>query len=186
MSAIYLQLIPRSQTLGAGDTVTLRFPLGTVNPERDLTISGDLAPLLDQAELEYYVPDGLRDGTRLQSIGQTLYRWLDGDGRFLTRALDQQRGRHKAVALLIEQGVSLDHLPWELLHDGTGYLVQQTPTAIIPVRWTTGAGLAAAPPQNRPLHVAFMAVAPQGVAPPLDFEGEEAIFWPPPNATRCA
>jgi len=175
MSTIYLQLIPRSQTLAAGDTMTLRFPLDATNPERDLTISGDVAPLLTQSEVDYYVPDSLRDGPRLQAMGQTLYRWLDGEERFLTRAIDGLRGQ-PAVALLIEQGAGLEHLPWELLHDGTGYLVQQRPTAVIPVRWMTGPGLAATPPQNRPLHVAFMATAPQGVAPPLDFEGEEAAI----------
>ncbi|MCX6048513.1 MAG: tetratricopeptide repeat protein [Chloroflexi bacterium] len=175
MSFIYIQLIHRAQTLQAGATITLRFPLEAAHRARDLTLGGDLAPLLDQAELDYYVPDHLRDAARLQTIGQQLYRWLDGDDRFLTRAIDQHRDKHKAVALLIEQGARLDHLPWELLHDGTSYLVQQSPTAVIPVRWTVGnVPVAALQAQNRPLHVAFMATAPQGVTPALDFEGEEA------------
>jgi len=51
MSTIHLQLIQRSQTLQAGDTITLRFPLDTTSPERDLTIGGDVAPLLTAAAL---------------------------------------------------------------------------------------------------------------------------------------
>ena len=177
MSTIHLQLIQRSQTLQAGDTITLRFPLDATSPERDLTIGGDIAPLLTAAESDYYLPDPLREPARLPLIGQTLYRWLDGDDRYLTRAIDAQRGKTKAVALLLEQGAGLDHLPWELLHDGTAYLVQQSPTAVIPVRWQPG-NLPDTPfytsAQNRPLHVVLMATAPQGVQPPLDFEGEEA------------
>ena len=175
MSAIYLQLIPRSATLQAGDTITLRFPLETTHPERDLSISAEVAPLLAAAETDYYVPDTLRDPARLPAIGQTLYRWLDGDDRFLTRALDGVRGQPGAVALLLEQGAGLEHLPWELLHDGDGYLVQGRPTAVVPVRWSPGPDRAALP-QNRPLHVAFMATAPQGVAPELHFEAEEAAI----------
>ncbi|MBV7332382.1 CHAT domain-containing protein [Chloroflexi bacterium TSY] len=165
---IHIQLIQRAQTL---------------HPERDLTISEDIAPLLDQAELYYYVYS-VPDPRKLCEIGQTLYRWLDGDDRFLTRAIDQQRGKTRAVALLIEQGAGFSHLPWELLHDGSsaetggGYLVQQSTTAVIPVRWQNGHALDGPfyrTPQNRPLHVAFMATAPAEAAErPLDFEGEEA------------
>ncbi|MFN8489023.1 MAG: tetratricopeptide repeat protein [Caldilineaceae bacterium] len=175
MSFIYIQLIPRAQTFAAGEMITLRFPLDTTNPERDLTITNDVAPLLGQAETDYYVPDLLHDAARLQRVGQTLYRWLDGDDRFLARAIEPLQGKHKAVALLIEQGAGLDHLPWELLHDGAHYLVQQSPTAVIPVRWTRGnVPASATQAQNRPLHVAFMATAPEGLQPELDFEGEEA------------
>jgi len=175
MSFIHIQLIPRSRTFAAGELITLRFPLDTTHPERDLLIDEEVAPLLAQAETDYYVPDLLRDATRLQRIGQTLYRWLDGADRLLTRAFEPLQGKHRAVALLIEQGAGLDHLPWELLHDGASYLVQQSPTAVIPVRWTRGnVPESATQTQNRPLHVAFMATAPEGLQPELDFEAEEA------------
>jgi len=58
MSSIHIQLIQRAKTLHAGDTITLRFPLDTTHPARDLTISGDVAPLLAQAESDYYTREG--------------------------------------------------------------------------------------------------------------------------------
>lgn len=75
MSTIHLQLIQRSPTLQAGDTITLRFGLDATSPERDLTIGGDIAPLLTAAESDYYLPDPLREPAWLPLIGQTLYRW---------------------------------------------------------------------------------------------------------------
>lgn len=172
---IHLQLMPRSATFKAGDTVTLRFPLDTANPERDLTVSAEILPLLTRAETDYYVRTP--DPAKLAALGQTLYRWLDGADRHLSRAIAGYRGTTRAVALLIEQEAELDHLPWELLHDGDGYLVQRSPTALIPVRWRPGnlpAGDFFTTPQNRPLHVAFMATAPAAAGADLDFEGEEA------------
>lgn len=79
------------------------------------------------------------------------------------------------MALLLEQGAGLDHLTWELLHQIMRAIVQQFPTAVIPAPWTRGNVPAAlTQPQNRPLHVTFMATAPQDLDPELDFEGEEA------------
>lgn len=178
MSTIHIQLLPRGPSLNQGDTITLRFPLDAAHPDRDLTISEDLLPLLEDAELNYYVPTSLAPGSaRLRQSGQTLYRWLDGADRFLARVINEYRGSGRAVALLIEAGIGLDHLPWELLHDGDYYLVAHPQTAVIPVRWQVGR-VPDTPfyttPQNRPLHVAFMASAPEDAGDTLDFEGEEA------------
>lgn len=91
---IHLQLIPRAATFHAGDTVTLRFPLDTANPERDLTVSAEIVPLLTRAETDYYVRTP--DPAKLAQLGQTLYRWLDGDDRHLSRAPSRATGGRRA------------------------------------------------------------------------------------------
>jgi hypothetical protein len=66
----------------------------------------------------------------------------------------------------------LPHLPWEVLHDREGFLIDHTFPKVVTVRWTKGE-LAASVPADRPLRVMFMATDPEGVLPRLEFEKEE-------------
>ncbi len=106
----------------------------------------------------------------LAPLGRRLFRWLDGDERVLARELQSFAGV-PAVALAVDCAGQLAALPWELLHDGTGFLVEATNPGVLPVRWRKGAPSAAA--ENRALTALFMATSPRAVAPALDFEAEE-------------
>jgi CHAT domain-containing protein len=108
--------------------------------------------------------------------GQALYNWLDGSDRCLARELNQHR--REGIVLAIAASEGLAHLPWEILHDGTKFLVEPTTTpAIIPIRWVNQSNSQALiqedKPANRALNVLFMATSPLGVEPVLDYESEE-------------
>jgi CHAT domain-containing protein len=106
--------------------------------------------------------------------GQALYNWLDGSDRYLAQALNQHR--REGIVLAIAASEGLAHLPWEILHDGTKFLVETTP-GIVPIRWVTQPNSQALiqenKPANRALNVLFMATSPLGVEPVLDYEAEE-------------
>lgn len=123
-----------------------------------------------QADTDYYtqIPVDFR------KTGKALYDWLDSSDRILDRELDKHR--REGIILAISTGQRLAHLPWELLHDGRDFLVNQLPP-IIPIRWVkTGREKQlnfVNNPVNRALNVLFMASSARGVEPELDFEGEE-------------
>ncbi len=71
----------------------------------------------------------------------------------------------------------LGHLPWELLHDGQGFLAER---GIQPIRLMRSRSTDAQP-ANRPLRLLFMATSPEDVQPVLDYEREEATIL---EATR--
>ncbi len=79
--------------------------------------------------------------------------------------------------LVIATYGKLAHLPWEVLHDGSSFLVQRVP-AIVPVRWMSDSTVKKltidGEPENRALQVLFMATSPLNISPVLDFEAEEA------------
>ncbi len=106
--------------------------------------------------------------------GQALYNWLDGSDRLLQSAIDKHW--RKGIVLAISTSKKLAHLPWEVLHDGKGFLVERRP-AVIPVRWVKDEEEKQLTfenePANRALNVLFMATAPLGIEPELDFEAEE-------------
>jgi len=126
--------------------------------------------LSKKADTDYY--------TRLPKdhakTGQGLYRWLDGTERILQNELESHRG--EKIVLAISTSKRLVHLPWELLHDGQGFLVSKYP-AIVPLRWmkTGNERLLTVDnnAQDRALNVVFMASSAKGVKPILDFEAEE-------------
>ncbi len=137
--------------------------------ERSLTL-GDVEDLIENVEAAYYTPlpeDFARTGKRL-------YEWLDGPDRFLAGALEKQ-GAVDTLVLAIETEGKLAHLPWELLHDGDGFLVLRRRPLIAPVRWRDR-GSARVEPVNRPLRVLYMATSPLKVEPVLDHEREEALI----------
>ncbi|MBO3463588.1 CHAT domain-containing protein [Aetokthonos hydrillicola Thurmond2011] len=122
--------------------------------------------LLLLGEQNYYKP--LPD---LEGMGQRLFFWLDGDGRWLSRAIESCP--RDGLALAIDTGEKLAHLPWEVLHDGKDFLVKRVNPVVLPVRWLDKATEKKAV-EARPLRVLFMATDPEGVEPKLDFEQEEA------------
>lgn len=142
------------------------------NPNQTLTYTRSLSEiknLSDRADTDYHNTCLPEDDAK---TGKALYRWLDGTERILQNELD--RHRREGIVLAISTSKGLAHQPWELLHDGQGFLVEKRP-AIIPVRWLSDknpiqcANLA----QNRPLNLLFMATSPLGVEPVLDYEAEE-------------
>jgi CHAT domain-containing protein len=143
------------------------------NPDQTRTYTrclSEIDNLSKKADTDYY--------TRLPKdharTGQGLYRWLDGTERILQNELDSHRG--EKIVLAISTSKRLVHLPWELLHDGQGFLVSKYP-AIVPLRWmkTGNERLLTVDnnAQDRALNVVFMASSAKGVKPILDFEAEE-------------
>jgi tetratricopeptide (TPR) repeat protein len=147
-----------------------RLPGAAHSEERSLPLS-QIENLLKQAQQDYYTvrPD-------IAEIGKKLYTWLDGDERWLARALTT------SIAPLLVLHVSIDgknaaplrYLPWEALHDGTQFLVQR-PKPVVAVR-SLPQMRQERRPQKRPLFTVFMATSPEGVEPPLDFEKEESAI----------
>jgi tetratricopeptide (TPR) repeat protein len=131
-------------------------------------VLAEIEHLVGKAETDYYSPLP----AKLQEVGQALFRWLDGGERWLTAAIKAAANREPVFVLAISTPHRLGHLPWEVLHDGKGFLVHGLNPAVLPVRWrNVDAG--ALDPKNRPLQALFMASSPQNVLPVLDYEGEE-------------
>lgn len=116
--------------------------------------------------------------------GRRLYDWLNGTDNWLTEAISGETDGwvlaiatpekpsfvgfgekvHTRAVTETDSGIraSLSHLPWELLHDGTEFLVEKTAPDVVPVRWMPQFGLTEATPKresasDRPLQVLFMA-----------------------------
>jgi tetratricopeptide (TPR) repeat protein len=178
-----------------GNYVELRYFTDNYNQykERKLDLS-EITNLIELAETDYYVSSFAED---YAVTGKNLYRWLDGSDRWLQNLINQHQHQGQGIILAIRTSVenvetfhgtslqnnttslnpgkSLNHLPWEVLHNGKTFLVQQS---IIPVRWVSSDSVKTlsveTKPENRALQVLFMATSPQGVEPVLDFEAEEA------------
>ncbi|MDZ8257754.1 CHAT domain-containing protein [Nostoc sp. ChiQUE01b] len=166
MQTLHLDLKPVDENY-----VELRYFIDNPNQyeKRSLPLS-EIADLIKLAERDYYVADLPEDYT---VTGRRLYNWLDGSDRWLQPLLDKHRG--EGIVLAIATAGKLAYLPWEVLHDGTNFLVEQ---AIVPVRWVSNSAVKKltidGEPENRALQVLFMATSPLDVKPVLDFEGEEA------------
>ncbi|BAY12917.1 tetratricopeptide repeat protein [Calothrix sp. NIES-2098] len=156
----------------ADNYVELRYFVDNPNEyeRRSLPLT-EIADLIELAERDYYVSDLPED---YAVTGRRLYNWLDGSDRTLQSLLNKYR--REGVVLAIATAEELAHLPWEVLHDGNGFLVQRVP-AVVPVRWVSDSRVkkltVAGEPENRALQVLFMATSPLDVAPVLDFEAEE-------------
>ncbi len=162
MQTIRIQLRESTQ-----ETVELRYWLPQIKhyESRRLKLA-EIADFLKQGERDYYklLPN-------LPGIGQQLFFWLDGDGRWLSRGIANCRGEGLVIAIDTDQ--KLAHLPWEVLHDGEDFLVKRVNPVVLPLRWiekeTAGFSVEA-----RQLRVLFMATDPEDVQPKLEFEQEEA------------
>jgi len=108
----------------------------------------------------------------LPGLGRRLYNWLDGPTE---RWLAQARQGGRGLAVRIDAAGRLRHLPWELLHDDTGFLAALPNRPFSPVRLVSGVERTFER-ANRPLRVLFMACSPTDVEPVLDFEAEESLI----------
>ncbi|KOP23588.1 hypothetical protein AMR41_25835 [Hapalosiphon sp. MRB220] len=148
--------------------------------------SVELGALIDVCEKNYY-PRHKDSLPELVQLGQRLYHWLDGKEGWLRRALDEA-GEGTIDLDLIQtseaQGLNPDtermalglaHLPWELLHDGTVFLLTRQDIAVLPVRSMQQRNTQVMGVQNRPLRLLFMATAPEDPrVAALEYEREEA------------
>jgi hypothetical protein len=127
-----------------------------------------LATLINLCEEKYYTQDFDRPA-ELKKIGRELYQWLDGREGWLRQGLEEDSDRtiyldliqtSEAQALNPQTqriALGLAHLPWELLHDGSGFLLGEA--NVLPVRSVhPRQGNIAV--QNRPLRLLFMATSP--------------------------
>lgn len=171
-----------SRTTGPGATVELTYDLGegVAGPRTGTAVldSGEVDRLLALADTDYYAdnprsgPDQLR--ARHEQLGRDLFRLLDTTQGWLSGFLADYGGTWTTVVLGITASDGTGHLPWELLHDGNGYLVAR-PDPVVPVRLLP-LGAVAGVPAARPLRVMFMASAPADEARPLDHDIEEAMI----------
>ncbi|BAT53298.1 TPR repeat-containing protein [Nostoc sp. NIES-3756] len=165
--------------LSQNQSFELRCNYGTRRLDTD-----KLASLINLCEEKYY-SQALDDTAQLRSIGRELYSWLDGKEGWLRRALDEIDEARIYLDLIQTSeaqdlnhqtqrvALGLAHLPWELLHDGHGFLLQRQ-DAPLPVRSIQQRNKAVLGVANRPLQLLFMATSPEhpGIAP-LEFEQEE-------------
>ena len=162
MQTIRIQLRECTQ-----ETVELRYLLPQQNhyESRRLKLA-EIANFLNQGERDYYklLPN-------LPGIGQQLFFWLDGDGRWLSRGIADCRGEGLVIA--IDTDKQLAHLPWEVLHDGQDFLVKRVNPVVLPLRWIEKETELFSV-EARQLRVLFMATDPEDVQPKLEFEQEEA------------
>jgi hypothetical protein len=158
---LYIELHPHNKA-----SVELRYQnLHSQGYEKQILQISDIEDAIALAERDIYVsmPEPV-------AIGKKLFAWLDGDGRWLSRALADCQG--ELLVLAIANLAKLPHLPWEVLHDREGFLIDRTYPKVVTVRWTKGE-VVTSEPADRPLRVMFMATDPEGVEPRLNFEGEE-------------
>ncbi|MEH2275859.1 MAG: CHAT domain-containing protein [Nostoc sp.] len=146
----------------------------------------ELAALIDLCEQNYYAQQ--KDYLPyLTQLGRQLYQWLDGKEGWLRRALDEadeqtilldliQTSEAKGLNPETERvALGLAHLPWELLHDSAGFLIERQNLSVLPVRSVQQRQTPVIGLQNRPLRLLFMATSPEDPrVPPLGFEREEA------------
>ncbi|MBU7583423.1 MAG: CHAT domain-containing protein, partial [Nostoc sp. TH1S01] len=161
MQTIHIQLRESTQ-----ETVELRYWLPQQKHYESRTLNlAEIADLLRLGKREYYnlLPN-------LPNMGRQLFYWLDGDGRWLSRAIENCRGDGLVVAI---DTTELAHLPWEVLHDGHDFQVNRVNPVVLPVRLVEGSSEAFTV-EPRQLRVLFMATDPENVTPKLDFEREEA------------
>ncbi|WP_341524682.1 tetratricopeptide repeat protein [Nostoc sp. UHCC 0302] len=146
----------------------------------------ELAALINLSEQNYYAQE--EDHLPyLTQLGRQLYQWLDGKEGWLRKPLDKADEQTIYLDLIQTseaQGLNpetervalgLAHLPWELLHDGSGFLIERRDISVLPVRSVQQRQTPLIGVQNRPLRLLFMATSPEDPrVPPLGFEQEEA------------
>ncbi|MDZ8069124.1 MAG: CHAT domain-containing protein, partial [Nostoc sp. DedQUE08] len=146
----------------------------------------ELAALIDLCEQNYYAQQ--RDHLPyLTQLGRQLYQWLDGKEGWLRKALDEADEQTILLDLIKTSeakglnpetervALGLAHMPWELLHDGAGFLIERQNLSVLPVRSVQQRQTQIIGVQNRPLRLLFMATSPEDPrVPPLGFEQEEA------------
>lgn len=163
MQTLYIKLVPLEKQF-----VELRYAFGELaRYETQRLDLSSIDNLIQKAKGSYYMllPD-------LKGIGHQLFCWLDGAGRWLSRAINDCKDEGLVLALDVRE--RLGHLPWETLHDGVQFIVERVNPAIVPIRWVDRPVQDSQDIPQRSLRLLFMATSPDNVEPSLDFEREEA------------
>jgi hypothetical protein len=97
--------------------------------------STELIALIEQCETSYYSGKNKDVSEELMALGRKLYQWLDGDEGWLRSHFHtpQAIAFHLTYSPEVQSlnpetdriALGLAHLPWELLHDGVGFLMQR-------------------------------------------------------------
>ena len=125
MQTLHIQLIEIEQ-----NCVELRYLVSRGSQyESQVLNMRAIQDLIKQAKLNYY----LGQQPKLAGIGQRLFFWLDGEGRWFSRAI--AHCPCNGLILAIDTGKKLAHLPWEVLHNGSDFLVNWVNPVIVPIRW---------------------------------------------------
>ncbi|NIM17759.1 MAG: CHAT domain-containing protein, partial [Candidatus Aminicenantes bacterium] len=116
----------------------------------------------------------------LFSIGQDMYKWLNGSGSWLKRLFDSVSDPPFIVEFTVSARPRDDELrflevPWELLAEKHQHLAADQYVMYCPVR-RTGKRSEPGEPSPYRLHTVFMAAAPQGAGVPLRYEEEESAL----------
>ncbi|GIH28278.1 hypothetical protein Aph01nite_65880 [Acrocarpospora phusangensis] len=136
----------------------------------------DLQNALRQAGTSYYLDDpgegDVERENRLRGLGRTLYDLLDTGHLYLTGYL--KRRPNDLVVILLDVSAGLGYLPWELLHDGRGFLIAR-PNPVIPIR-SVDVIARTRDEARHPLRLLFMACEPIDGPGVLNYEMEEAMI----------
>jgi tetratricopeptide (TPR) repeat protein len=109
------------------------------------------------------------------ALGQKLFRFLDGDARHLTRALDEAAHQGEPLLLHLRAAKEIADWPFELLAQDGAFLL---PSRLHLLRQVSDWGAhKTSAPANRPLQLLFMACSALDVEPELDFEREEETIF---------
>ncbi|HSF76905.1 MAG TPA: tetratricopeptide repeat protein, partial [Microcoleus sp.] len=163
MQTLYIKLVALEKQF-----VELRYAFGEpARYETQLLDVSSIDNLIQKAKGSYYMllPD-------LEGMGHQLFCWLDGTGRWLSRAINDCKEEGLVLALDVRE--RLGHLPWETLHDGAQFIVERVNPVILPIRWVDRPVQDSHDIQQGSLRLLFMATSPDNVEPSLDFEQEEA------------
>ncbi|KOX34358.1 hypothetical protein ADK67_03725 [Saccharothrix sp. NRRL B-16348] len=106
----------------------------------------------------------------LTECGYRLHTFVDTAERVLTGYRERTKGLWSAMVLAVTADEEISRLPWELLHDGSTFLVA-APDPVVPVRVVTSGGQPR-PVAKRGLRLLYMACAPVGDLPELDYDAE--------------
>lgn len=174
---------PREVTLGIevteeGRGYRLTYHYGGKEADRFTVVAAEpFDDLVALAATHYYLaPPGepLERLALLTECGRRLFRFLDGPERLLAGFLGRSAGDASLVVLSITAREPVANLPWELLHDGTGFLVTAR-LPVVPVRQVLLRG-PRPEPALRPLRLMFMACAPtEGGLAVLDYDAEHDV-----------
>ncbi|HYJ81125.1 MAG TPA: hypothetical protein VEW03_16040, partial [Longimicrobiaceae bacterium] len=112
---LHVELVEQTAT-----ALQLRLWRDNPNDLRTRTLAlPEIAGLVGKAETDYYSPLP----AKLREVGETLFRWLDGGERWLSEEIQAAANQEQVLVLAIDMPHGLAHLPWEVLHDGTSFLV---------------------------------------------------------------
>ncbi|MBV9142207.1 MAG: CHAT domain-containing protein [Pseudonocardiales bacterium] len=184
MDKDYLVSVRLSRPGGPGTRAELRYDFGPDvpgskrKPPPAPLDAAELQRLLTESDTHYYVeapgtsPEQRR--AQLKNMGSELFQLLDTPEGLLTGFLADYGGNWPVIVLGIGADTGLGHLPWELLRDANGYLIER-PNPVVPIRVLPGRAIPDQP-KARPLRVMFMAGAPEHGGRPLDYDAERTAI----------